>query len=122
MLIVVHPSLAAKSIGELAEIAKKNPDSLAYATPGMGTPQHLAAELFADKLGLKLRHVPYRGTGPAVSDTIAGHVQLTFGTAASVEQHVKNGSLRVLAISRPASSSARSVRNNALPCSWRSRP
>lgn len=106
MLIVVHPSLAAKSIGELAEIAKKDPDGLAYATPGMGTPQHLATELFADKLGLKLRHVPYRGTGPAVSDTIGGHVKLMFGTAASVEEHVKNGSLRVLAITSAERSSS----------------
>jgi tripartite-type tricarboxylate transporter receptor subunit TctC len=106
MLVVVHPSLAAKSIGELAEIAKKDPDGLAYATPGMGTPQHLATELFADKLGLKLRHVPYRGTGPAVSDTIGGHVKLMFGTAASVEEHVKNGSLRVLAITSAERSSS----------------
>lgn len=98
MLVVVHPSVEAKSVGELAELARRDPGGITYGTPGAGTPQHLATELFASKLGLKLRHVPYRGTGPAVQDTLAGHVKLMFATAASVEQHVASGALRVLGV------------------------
>lgn len=98
MLVVVHPSVPARSMAELAELARKDPGGLTYATPGAGTPQHLAAELFAYRLGVKLRHVPYRGTGPAVTDALAGHVKLMFATAASVEQHVAAGTLRVLGV------------------------
>jgi tripartite-type tricarboxylate transporter receptor subunit TctC len=106
MLVVVHPSVQARSIQELAELARRDPNGMTYATPGAGTPQHLATELFASKLGLKLRHVPYRGTGPAVQDTLAGHVKLMFATAASVEQHVATGALRVLGVTTAARSSS----------------
>ena len=98
MLVVVHPSVPARSIAELAELARKDPGGLTYATPGVGTPQHLATELFAYRLGLRLSHVPYRGTGPAVTDALAGHVKVMFATAASVEQHVAAGTLRVLGV------------------------
>ena len=106
MLVVVHPSVPAKSIGELAAFARSDPGGLTYATPGPGTPQHLATELFASKLGLQLRHVPYRGTGPAVTDALAGHVKLMFATAASVEQHVASGALRVLGVTTAARSTS----------------
>ena len=98
MLVVVHPSLQVGTIAELAELARRDPGGITYGTPGAGTPQHLATELFASRLGLKLRHVPYRGTGPAVQDTLAGHIKLMFATAASVEQHVASGALRVLGV------------------------
>ena len=106
MLVVVHPSVQAKTIQELAALAKSDPGGLTYATPGVGTPQHLATELFASRLGLQLRHVAYRGTGPAVTDTIAGHVKLMFATAASVEQHVASGALRVLGVTTAQRSSS----------------
>ncbi|MFG1359159.1 Bug family tripartite tricarboxylate transporter substrate binding protein [Xanthobacter pseudotagetidis] len=99
MLIVVNPKVKAGSLAELVALAKANPEGITYATPGVGTPQHLATELFAKQAGIKLRHVPYRGTGPAVSDTVGGHVDLMFATASSVDQYVKNGTLRVLGTS-----------------------
>lgn len=98
MLIVVNPKVKANSLTELIALAKASPEGITYATPGIGTPQHLATELFAKQAGIKLRHVPYRGTGPAVSDTVGGHVDLMFATASSVDQYVKNGTLRVLGI------------------------
>lgn len=97
MLVVVHPSVPANSIRELADYVRKSGE-MDFGTPGAGTPQHLAAELFANRLGVKLRHVPYRGTAPAVTDAIAGHIKLLFATAASVEQHVRTGALKVLGV------------------------
>lgn len=90
--------MKAASLSDLVAVAKQAPDGLTYGTPGTGTPQHLAAEVFASRSGSKLRHVPYRGTGPAVQDILGGQIQLMFATAASVEQHVASGSLRALAI------------------------
>ncbi|MBX9910806.1 MAG: tripartite tricarboxylate transporter substrate binding protein [Beijerinckiaceae bacterium] len=98
MVLVVHPAVKANSVAELVALAKAAPDGLTYGTPGTGTPQHLAAEVFASRSGSKLRHVPYRGTGPAVQDILGGQIALMFATAASVEQHVVAGSLRALAI------------------------
>ena len=98
MILCVHPSVPVNSVQELIEYIRKTPDGMEYGTPGTGTPQHLAAELFAHRSGVNLRHVPYRGTGPAVNDAIAGHIKLIFGTAASVEQHVKTGTLKALAV------------------------
>jgi tripartite-type tricarboxylate transporter receptor subunit TctC len=106
MLVVVHPSVQAATIQELASLARRDPGGMTYGTPGAGTPQHLATELFASRLGLKLRHVPYRGTGPAVTDMLGGHVKLMFATAASVEQHVAEGSLRVLGVTTAERSSS----------------
>ncbi|CAN5202824.1 tripartite tricarboxylate transporter substrate binding protein [soil metagenome] len=98
MVLVVHPAVPASNVADLVKLAKATPDGLTYGTPGTGTPQHLAAELFANRSGSKLRHVPYRGTGPAVQDILGGQIQLMFATAASVEQHIRAGTLRALAI------------------------
>ncbi len=106
MVLVVHPSVAARSVGELIALAKANPGKLNYSTPGTGTPQHIAFEVFNHAAGISVTHVPYKGTGPAIADLIGGQVQTAFGTMASIEQHVKAGKLRALAVATPKRSAA----------------
>ena len=76
----VHPSLPIKSIPELIAYAKANPDKLSYASAGIGTPSHLAGQLFNTMTGVNLRHIPYRGDGPAMADLVAGQVPVAFAT------------------------------------------
>jgi tripartite-type tricarboxylate transporter receptor subunit TctC len=83
---------------ELIALAKAKPGKLNFASAGQGTPSHLAAELFASMTGIKMNHVPYKGGGPAVTDTIAGHTDLYFGPMASVRPHVRAGKLRAIAV------------------------
>jgi tripartite-type tricarboxylate transporter receptor subunit TctC len=106
MVLVVHPSVAARSVSELIALAKANPGKLNYSTPGTGTPQHIAFEVFNHAAGISVTHVPYKGTGPAIADLIGGQVQAAFGTMASLEQHVKAGKLRALAVATPKRSPA----------------
>jgi tripartite-type tricarboxylate transporter receptor subunit TctC len=101
MVLVVHPSVAARSVSELIALAKANPGKLNHSTPGTGTPQHIAFEVFNHAAGISITHVPYKGTGPAIADLIGGQVQTAFGTMASLEQHVKAGKLRALAVATP---------------------
>jgi len=98
-LIATHPSLPVKNIKELIALAKTKPDSLAYASSGAGSITHLATELFAMQAGIKMIHVPYKGTGPALTDTMAGHVQLIFGSVAATLPLVKNRRLKGIAVS-----------------------
>ena len=79
-LIVVNPSVQAKTTQELIALAKSKPGKLNYASPGQGGITHLATELFATMAGIKLNHVPYKGTGPALTDTVAGQTDLYFST------------------------------------------
>ena len=97
-LVGVHPSVPAKNLKELIEYAKMQPDKLSYATSGQGTITHLATELFLDMAKIKMVHVPYKGTGPAMNDTIAGNTQVLFGGSAATLQYVKSGRLRGLAV------------------------
>jgi tripartite-type tricarboxylate transporter receptor subunit TctC len=106
MVLVVHPSVAARSVSELIALAKANPGKLNYSTPGTGTPQHIAFEVFNHAAGINITHVPYKGTGPAIADLIGGQVQAAFGTMASIEQQVKAGKLRALAVATPKRSQA----------------
>jgi tripartite-type tricarboxylate transporter receptor subunit TctC len=106
MVLVVHPSVAARNLSEFVALAKANPGKLNYSTPGTGTPQHIAFEVFNHAAGIKITHVPYKGTGPAIADLIGGQVQSAFGTMASLEQHVKAGKLRALAVATPKRSQA----------------
>jgi tripartite-type tricarboxylate transporter receptor subunit TctC len=103
-VLVVHPSLPVKSVGELVALAKSKPGQLNYASTGTGTAGHLAGELFKGLAGLDYVHIPYKGGGPAVADLISGQVQFMFATAASVIPHVKSGRLRALAVSTPSRS------------------
>lgn len=103
-LLVVNPSLPVRSVQELIAYAKKNKEPLDYATPGAGTSLHLAGELFASSAGVRLTHVPYRGSAPGLNDTVAGHVPMMFDNMPSALQLVKAGKLRALAITSTARS------------------
>jgi len=97
-LVVVHPSVPAQTLAELIALAKARPDALNFASSGTGSINHLATELFALMAGFKLNHVPYKGTGPALTDTIGGQTNATLGSTASTLPHVRNGRLRALAV------------------------
>ena len=98
-VFAVHPSLQVKTLGELIAMARAQPDKLTYASAGSGSITHLATELFLDMAKIKITHVPYKGTGPAVSDTVAGNVQFIVGSMAATLPQVKAGRLRGLAVS-----------------------
>ncbi len=97
MLVLTNPSLPVNSISELIAYARANPGRLSYASPGVGTPHHLATELFKKTTGIDMVHVPYKGGAPAVTALIAGEVQVMFGVVATTLPHVKAGKLRALA-------------------------
>jgi tripartite-type tricarboxylate transporter receptor subunit TctC len=97
-LLVVHPSLPARSVKELIAIAKGRPGELLYASAGNGTPPNLAAELFKMMAGISLVHVPYKGNAQAMTDLMAGQVSLSFPTAPSALPHVQTGRLRALGV------------------------
>jgi tripartite-type tricarboxylate transporter receptor subunit TctC len=101
MVLVVHPSVAANNLREFIALVKAQPDKFNHSTPGDGTPQHIAFEVFNHAAGIKVTHVPYKGTGPAIADLLAGQVQAAIGTMASLEQHVKAGKLRALGVTTP---------------------
>src|SRR5690349_17022217 len=98
-VVLVHPSLPAKSIAELIALAKHEPGKLTFASTGADSSVHLAAELFAGMAGIKINHVPYKGSGPALNDLIGGHVTMMFATMASAAGLVKDGTkARALAV------------------------
>jgi tripartite-type tricarboxylate transporter receptor subunit TctC len=94
----VHPSLPIKSIPELIAYAKANPGKLSYASAGIGTPSHLAGQLFNVMTGANLTHIPYKGDGPAMADLIAGQVPVAFATMIASIEHIRAGQLRALAV------------------------
>jgi tripartite-type tricarboxylate transporter receptor subunit TctC len=96
-VLVVTASFPARSIEELVAMARQKPDELAYASAGSGSPAHLAAEQFTRLAGVKIRHVPYKGAGPAITDVIAGHIPMMFTNIAAVQGGVEAGRLRILA-------------------------
>jgi len=100
-VVAVHPSVPAKTLKELIDYARREPDKLSYASAGSGSITHLASELFLDMAKIKAVHVPYKGTGPALNDTIAGNTQLIFGSVATSLQFIKSGRLRGLAVTTP---------------------
>ena len=97
-VVLVHPSVPANSIGELIALAKKNPGKLNFASTGSGSSVHLAAELFASMAEVKINHVPYRGSGPALNDLLGGHVTMMFATLPSAIGIVRGGKVRALAV------------------------
>ncbi|MFL6800111.1 MAG: Bug family tripartite tricarboxylate transporter substrate binding protein [Xanthobacteraceae bacterium] len=96
-ILVVHPSVRVKSVRELIDLAKAKPDQLTYASSGVATGTHLAAELFKLLTGVKMVHVPYGGSPQAVTDLVAGRVQVFFSPASTAIQHVREGKLVALA-------------------------
>ncbi|HLX28914.1 MAG TPA: tripartite tricarboxylate transporter substrate binding protein [Casimicrobiaceae bacterium] len=100
-LLVVHPSVPAKTLKELIAYAKANPGKLNFASPGAGSGAHLAGELLKVDAGIDMVHVPYKGLAPAVNDLLAGHTQLMFAGISTVIQYVKTGQLVAIAIASP---------------------
>ena len=97
-IVTVHPSVNAKTLKELMDLVRAQPDKLSYASAGSGSVTHLASALFLDMAKLKIVHIPYKGTGPALNDAIAGNVQVLFGSPSTTIPHVKSGRLRALAV------------------------
>jgi len=98
MTVVVHPAVPAKSVQELIALARAKPKSLNYGSAGTGSGSHMGAELFSYLTKVDITHVPYKGVGPAVADTVAGQVQMTFTTVPSVVNFVRSGQLRSLGV------------------------
>ncbi len=97
-VLVVHPSVPAKSVKELIALAKTKPRQLNYGSAGSGTTSHLGGALFASMAGVELTHVPYKGSGPSLTDLIAGQLQLSVGTIATTLPHIRAGRLRALGV------------------------
>ena len=100
-IVVVHPSVPARSLPEFLELVRAKPDAINFASSGQGSVAHLATELFASMAGFKLNHVPYKGTGPALSDTIGGQTNALLGSVSTTLPHVRSGRLRALAVTTP---------------------
>jgi tripartite-type tricarboxylate transporter receptor subunit TctC len=97
-MLVVTPTFPAKDVHELIAIAKSKPGTVAFASSGNGSAQHLAGELFRQKASVEMTHIPYKGGGPALNDVIGGQVPVFFANMASGLPHVKGGRLRALAV------------------------
>jgi tripartite-type tricarboxylate transporter receptor subunit TctC len=103
LTIAVNPSVMnVSSIKELIEMAKKEPGKINYASPGTGSPHHLAMELFAREAGIKLTHVPYKGAAPALQDLVGGQVGVMMVDIAAGMPHIKGGKIRVLGTATPS--------------------
>jgi tripartite-type tricarboxylate transporter receptor subunit TctC len=98
LMLFVHPSFPARTLGEFIAHAKANPAKVTIGSGGNGTATHLMAELLQENAAIKLVHVPYKGAGPAVADTVAGQIQATFTTPATASGHLKAGRLRALGV------------------------
>ena len=96
-VLVSHPSVAAGNVKELVALLRASPGKFNYASAGNGTVGHMVAELFKTSTGATITHIPYKGNGAAITDTLAGNVQLMFSAPATVLQHIKGGKLRGLA-------------------------
>lgn len=97
-MLVVTPGFAVKDVKELVAAAKAKPGTIAFASSGNGSAQHLSGELFRQRTGVDITHIPYKGGGPALNDVMGGQVPVFFANMASGLQHVKGGKLRALAI------------------------
>jgi tripartite-type tricarboxylate transporter receptor subunit TctC len=97
-VVTVHPSLPVNSIRELVALAKQKPGELSYASAGVGTFQHLSAELFKLEAKVDILHVPFRGGGPALVDVLGGHNKLMFSSLVQAVPHIKSGKLRALGV------------------------
>jgi len=101
LVLVVHPSVAARSIGELVALAKAQPGRLKFGSSGTGGSPHLAGELLKAAAGINLLHVPYKGSGPALIDTLSGQIDMTFISMLVVRAHINSGRLRLLGVGTP---------------------
>ena len=99
---MVHPSFPAKTVAEFVAYAKANPGKVNFGSAGIGTVGHITGEYFAQATGIKIVHIPYKGTGPAMSDLLGGHIPMSFSPIATTAANVKAGLLRALAVTSPA--------------------
>ncbi|MGZ5755012.1 MAG: Bug family tripartite tricarboxylate transporter substrate binding protein [Burkholderiales bacterium] len=97
-VLVLHPSVPASTVQELIALAKANPDQLTFASSSSGGTSHMAGEVFNMLAGVKIRHIPYKGGGPATIDLIGGHVQMFFSVPVNIVGHVQSGRLKALAV------------------------
>jgi len=97
-VLVVRRGLEAESVGDLVKLAQASPGALNYASTGVGSASHLAAELFKTKTGVALQHIPFRGAAPMTTELLAGRIDLTFATLPSVISHIDSGAIRALAV------------------------
>ena len=109
--LVAHPGLEVKTVGELISKAKKAPGELSFASPGSGTPHHLAGEMFKKMAGVDILHVPYKGAVPALTDLIGGRTSMMFTSVPPALAHIKEGKLKALGVT----SSARASIDPSLP-------
>jgi len=98
MLVVVNPNLPVSSVQDLVALARARPGQISFASAGQGSITHMAAELFINLAGLRMNHIPYKGTGPALTDTIGGQTDVLFSSTATALPHVKSGRLRAIAV------------------------
>jgi tripartite-type tricarboxylate transporter receptor subunit TctC len=96
--LVVHPSFPAKTVAELVAYAKANPGKVNFGSAGIGTVGHITGEYFAQATGIQIVHIPYKGTGPAMSDLLGGHIPMSFSPVSTTAANVKAGLLRALAV------------------------
>jgi tripartite-type tricarboxylate transporter receptor subunit TctC len=96
--LVVHPSFPAKTVAEFVAYAKANPGKVNFGSAGIGTVGHITGEYFAQATGIKIVHIPYKGTGPAISDLLGGHIPMSFSPIATTAGNVNGGLLRALAV------------------------
>jgi tripartite-type tricarboxylate transporter receptor subunit TctC len=97
-VLVVQPAVPARTLAELIAFAKANPGKVSFASGGHGSSPHLAGELLKTEAKIDIVHVPYRGTGPALQDVLAGHVHMVFSSVSPVLAHIQSGALRALAV------------------------
>jgi tripartite-type tricarboxylate transporter receptor subunit TctC len=100
-MLAAHPSFPANNVAELIALAKQKPGSINYASAGVGNFSHLAMELFSSAAGVKLQHVPYKGTGPAAQALLSGEVQVGFNNVQTLLPHVQDGKLKPLGVAEP---------------------
>ena len=97
MVLYIHAGLPATNLQQLIELVRKNPGKYSYASPGSGSTHHLLGELFKLEFGLDMSHIPYRGSGPAISDMLAGHVSIAFEGTSAIVPHLASGKIRTMA-------------------------
>jgi tripartite-type tricarboxylate transporter receptor subunit TctC len=119
LLIVSKPSLPVKSTKELIDMAKAKPGQINFASSGQGSVIHMATELFQSMAGIKMNHIPYKGTGPALTDTLGGQVDIFFSSTATAVPHVQSGKLKAIAVTSakriPALPDVPTVAESGLP-------
>jgi tripartite-type tricarboxylate transporter receptor subunit TctC len=103
--LVLHPSFAPRSVKELVDYAKANPGKVNYGSAGVGTVSHVSGVYFANAAGIKLTHIPYKGTGPALADLLGGHIPMAFAPIPATHANVAEGKLRGLAVTSAKRSS-----------------